>query len=120
MDELRYLISLGFSGSDMVRAVILLVLGSLFVTRRFPPLRMTIILLLIDQAWPIIAAMNEDGGSNAIQASIRWSAENWEDSLAGFMVRAAGFYIFVRGTFSLRRKLHEALPEEKKAGALPF
>lgn len=120
MEQLLYVLSLGFSGSDAARAVVLVLMGALFVTKRFPPWRMVLLLLLIDLAWPYAGMLRGGSGLREIEFAIRAVFVHWQDALAGFLVRAAGFYIFVRGTFSLRRKLHEAFPEEKKAGALPF
>lgn len=121
MEQLLYLFSLGFSGSDASRALILLLVGALFVTNRFPPMRMTLLLLVVDQAWPYVQMLRE-GSHHGVEIAIRGQLMHWEDGLVGLLVRAAGFYLFIRGTFSLRRKLHNAFPEdgEKKAGFLPF
>ncbi|MEE4212169.1 MAG: hypothetical protein V2I43_23230 [Parvularcula sp.] len=120
MDEALYLFSLGFSGSDAVRALVLLLLGSLFVTNRFPPWKMTILLLTIDQLWPYGVMLHDGLGPRAIELALRGGALHWQDALIGFLIRAGGFYLFVRGTFSLRRKLHNALPEEGNRGANPL
>lgn len=120
MDALLYLFSLGFSGSDALRALVLVLLGSLFVTTRFPPMRMTILLLIVDQIWPYAAMLNDGYSHKSVELSIRASAVHWQDAMVGFLVRAAGFYLFIRGTFSLRRKLHNVLPDEEKQKALPF
>ena len=121
MEQLQYVFSLGFSGSDATRALILLLVGALFVTNRFPPMRMTIVLLIIDQAWPYVQLLR-DTGHYGFEMAVRGQLAQWEDSMVGLLVRAAGFYIFIRGTFSLRRKLHNAFPEgaERKPGFLPF
>jgi hypothetical protein len=111
MDEALYLFSLGFSGSDAIRAMILLLLGSLFVTNRFPPWKMTLLLLAVDQLWPWAVMVQDGFGHRSIEIAIRGAALHWQDAAIGFLVRAAGFYVFVRGTFSLRRKLHNALPD---------
>ncbi len=121
MEQLQYLFSLGFSGSDATRALLLLLIGALFVTNRFPPMRMTIVLLIIDQALPYIQ-MLRDGGHLGAEIALRGQLMHLEDTMVGFLVRAAGFYVFIRGTFSLRRKLHNAFPEEGegKPKFLPF
>lgn len=120
MEQLLYVFSLGFSGSDATRAVILVLFGALFVSSRLRPFRMTVILLTIDAMWPYIMMLRAGAEPGEVFTMISAQFVDWDDALAGFLVRAAGFYIFIRGTFSLRRKLHAALPEEKQAGALPF
>ncbi|MCQ8185900.1 hypothetical protein [Parvularcula maris] len=107
MDQLLYVLSLGFSGSDAVRALILLLVGALFVGKRILPLKMTVILLVIDLVWPYAAAAFEPGGAASAPSMIQGQAMHWQDGLAAFLVRAAGFYIFIRGSYSLRRKLHQ-------------
>lgn len=121
MDEVLYVFSLGFSGSDATRALILLLLGSLFVSTRLPPWKMTLFLLSIDLLWPYIEMLREGGGPKAVEIVLRGYVQTWQDTLAGFLVRVAGFYVVIRGIFSLRRKLHNAFPESaEKKGALPF
>lgn len=121
MDALVYLFSLGFSGTDAARAALLLLFGALFVTKRFPPWRMTMLLLLIDTAWPYVGMAQAGAGPQAISTAIRGALQFHEDAVVGFLVRASGFYVFLRGTFSIRRKLQNAFPEDKsKPGLLPF
>lgn len=121
MDALVYLLSLGFSGSDAPRAALLLLIGALFVTHRFKPWRMTLLLLVIDLAWPFITMAREGASPAMVNAAIRGALEFPEDAVVGFLVRASGFYLFIRGTFSLRRKLQSAFPDDpKKPGLLPF
>ncbi|NNU17666.1 hypothetical protein HK107_15145 [Parvularcula sp. ZS-1/3] len=120
MEQLLYVFSLGFSGSDATRAIILLLIGALFVTNKFPAWKVTVILLIIDQAWPYVQMLREGDGHKGVEIALRGQAMHWQDVLAGFLVRAAGFYVFIRGTFSLRRKLHNAMPDEGGGKLLPF
>ncbi|MEM9839015.1 MAG: hypothetical protein AAF830_07645 [Pseudomonadota bacterium] len=121
MDALVYLFSLGFSGSDAARAALLLLLGALFITKRFPPWRMTVLLIIIDVAWPYVAMAQAGAGPQEINTALRGAMQFHEDAVVGFLVRLTGFYVFLRGTFSVRRKLQAALPEDKsRPGLLPF
>lgn len=120
MDELLYVISLGFSGSDVGRAMLLVLIGALFVTRRFLPWKMTLVVLVIDQAWPYLSLLAETGNHALVAQSFRGQMMRWEDNLAPFLVRWAGLYILLRGSFSLRRKLQTAFPDDGKPGILPF
>jgi hypothetical protein len=119
MDQLLYVLSLGFSGSDAVRAIILLLVGALFVGKRILPLKMTVILLIIDQAWPYLSLAMEPGAVSSTPSMIQGQAAHWKDGLAAFLIRAAGFYVFIRGSYSLRRKLHDNAPEGS-GKLLPF
>jgi hypothetical protein len=119
MDQLLYVLSLGFSGSDAVRAIILLLVGALFVGKRILPLKMTLILLMIDLVWPYASNALEPGAALSTPSMIQGQAAHWQDGLAAFLVRAAGFYLFIRGSYSLRRKLHENAPDGS-GKLLPF
>ena len=121
MDALVYLFSLGFSGSDAIRAAFLLLFGALFITKRFLPWRMTLLLLAVDFVWPFVGMAMQGYDAPAIRVAVQGTLAMNEDEMVGVLVRAAGFYVFLRGTFSLRRKLHNAFPEDgSKPGLLPF
>ncbi|MEO1656425.1 MAG: hypothetical protein AAFR65_01775 [Pseudomonadota bacterium] len=120
MDALLYLLSLGFSGSDLTRALILVLLGSLFVSARFQPWKMTLLILVIDLLWPYYSMLQDGVGMGVVVDTLAGYADHWQDNAVGLAVRWAGFYVFIRGMFSFRRKLHNALPEEKKAGSMSY
>lgn len=121
MDALVYLLALGFSGTDAIRALLLLLFGALFISRQFLPWKMTLLLLVIDTVWPYAAMLKAGYGLDGVNVMIRGTLAQGDDALAGFLVRAAGFYVFLRGTFSLRRKLHNAFPDSgEKAKLFPF
>ncbi|MEM7740701.1 MAG: hypothetical protein AAF225_07860 [Pseudomonadota bacterium] len=120
MDALLYLLSLGFSGSDLTRALILVLLGSLFVSSRFLPWKMTLLLLAVDQLWPYYSMLRDGVGARVVVDTLIGYADHWQDNIVGLLVRWGGFYIFVRGMYSVRRKLHNALPEQKKAGSMSY
>ena len=121
MDALAYVFSLGFSGSDAVRAIFFLLIGSLFVTKRLPPWRVTTFLLVLDLAWPYVMMLMQGNSFSAVVTSLRAALYLHEDALIGFLVRAAGFYVVLRGTFSIRRRLQEAFPDDgRKSGLMPF
>ncbi|MEM1409258.1 MAG: hypothetical protein AAGG79_00760 [Pseudomonadota bacterium] len=122
MEQLLYVLSLGFSGSDAARAAMLLLIGALFVTKRFRPWRMTLLLLFIDVVWPYAALTFQGAGAGTLEAALKSPMNIHEDAVVGFLVRAAGFYVILRGTFSLRRRLQETFPEKQqgKAGLMPF
>ncbi len=122
MDALLYAFSLGFSGSDMIRAVVLMMIGAFVVTKQFSASKVTAVLLLIDTAWPYGAMLLADGSHKGVEIALRGAIMHWDDYLAGFLVRAAGFYVFIRGSYSVRRKLHESFGEGDSGGAklLPF
>lgn len=115
MEEARYVLSLGFSGSDLVRAIILIAIGSLFVTSRFKPWKMVLFLFAIDQLWPYISMLLDGHSFRTLTLTVRANWVDREDQLLGFLVRLGGFYVAIRGIYSARRKLHNALPEEKTA-----
>ena len=121
MDALAYLFSLGFSGSDAVRAVFFLLIGSLFVTKRLPPWRVTAIIVVIDLLWPYGMMLLQGNDVKSVEAALRGALHLHEDAIVGFLVRTAGFYVVLRGTFSVRRRLHQAFPEDgSKSSVMPF
>jgi len=120
MDALLYLLSLGFSGTDLKRALGLVVLGSLFVSNRFAPWKMTLLLLVVDQLWPFVSVLRSGAGMGVVVDTLVGYGAHWQDNLVGLMVRWTGFYVLIRGMFSIRRRLHNVLPEEKNAGSMSY
>lgn len=121
MDSLAYLFSLGFSGSDAVRAIFFLLIGSLFVTKRLPPWRVTTVLLALDLAWPYAMMLLQGNSFSAVGGALQGAMHFHEDAVIGFLVRAAGFYVVLRGTFSIRRRLQAAFPDDgSKSRLMPF
>ncbi|GGY49797.1 hypothetical protein [Parvularcula lutaonensis] len=123
MEAIAYLFSLGFSGTDAIRAAGFIVIGSLIVSNRLPPWKVTLAIIFIDFLWPYVAMLRDGGGMKAVEISIRGLFLTFDDTFAGYLVRWSGFYVAIRGIFSLRKKLHDLFPEEsekQKKGAMPF
>ena len=122
MSDLLYVLQMGFSGSDLQRALYLILGGSFFVSRRLRPWKVTAALLAGDAVWPYASMVMTDGSHHSAELALRAAATDWQDYSAGWIVRAVGFYGAILGVYSLRAKLHEgeAAQGEPRKKLLPF
>ena len=116
MDDLQYIFSIGFSGSDLPRAVILSFLFAMFAKRDSNIWRMALLALLIDRTvWPI-AAMGASGADiQSIYASIAALFKTFFDDLGIYIVRYIGIVLMVSGFIWMRARIHQMLPNKHAA-----
>lgn len=113
MDDLQYIISIGFSGADLPRAIILSFLFAMFAKRDSNIWRMALLALLIDRTvWPI-AAMGASGADiQSIYASIAALFKTFLDDLGIYIVRYIGIVLMVSGFIWVRARIHQLLPNK--------
>ena len=116
MDDLQYIFSIGFSGADMPRAIILSFLFAMFAKRDSNIWRMALLALLIDRTvWPI-AAMGASGADiQSIYASIAALFKTFLDDLGIYIVRYIGIVLMVSGFIWMRARIHQLLPNKHAA-----
>ena len=116
MDDLQYIFSIGFSGSDLPRAIILSFLFAMFAKRDSNIWRMALLALLIDRTvWPI-AAMGASGADiQSIYASIAALFKTFLDDLGIYIVRYIGIVLMVSGFIWMRARIHQLLPNKHAA-----
>ena len=123
MQDLYYIFSLGFSGSDFVRALWIGLVASLLATRRFRPWKVVIIALTIDLIWPFYAMSLYGYETDVIVASIGTTLNNIPQDMAYYLIRYIGFLGLVYLGYNLRRFVHGYEPPDvhkKKKTVYPY
>lgn len=111
MDDLEYIIGIGFSGGDLPRAVILAFLFAMFARKDTNVWTYALFALLIDRiAWPI-AAMSASGAEwDTVLASIGAMFKTFVDDLGLYFVRYMGLVLMILVFMWARYSIHRALP----------
>ncbi len=122
VEDLQYIISLGFSGADVWRGVVIAFFAAMITTRQSHVWKMGLIAFAIDRLiWPI-AGMGMAGAElNSIYASIGAMAQTFSDDLGIYVVRYLGLCLMMSVIVSARRRIHHASPPKtKQAPAYPY
>lgn len=122
MEDLQYIISLGFSGSDIPRAIGLAFFAAMITNRQSDVWITALFLLFIDRAvWPIAAMAFSGVEIHAIYAAIGAMVRNFPRDLGIYVVRYLGLCLMMSIFVSGRRRLHHAIPPKtKQAPAYPY
>lgn len=115
MQDLEYILGIGFSGADLPRAVILAFLFAMFANKDTNIWRMGLLALLIDRlVWPI-ASMGAAGADiQAIYASVGALVKTFIDDLGIYIVRYIGLTLMIGGFRWFRASIHKMAPGGKK------
>lgn len=116
MEDLNYIIGIGFSGADLPRAVILAFLFAMFAQGNGNIWKAGLLALLIDRTvWPI-AAMGASGAElQSVYSAIAGMAKSFKADLGIYIVRYIGLVLMIGGFRWLRAGIHGMSP--KKAAA---
>lgn len=116
MEDLRYIVTLGFSGSDVVRAVILAFLFAMMTARQSDVWRMAAFAFIIDRfIWPIAGMALSGSDIHAIYASIGAFFTSFLDDLGIYVVRYLGLCLMMSVFIALRRRIHHVKQEKSAA-----
>lgn len=116
MEDLEYIIGIGFSGADMPRAVILAFLFAMFARKDTNVWAYSLFALLIDRTvWPI-AAMGASGADiQSIYASISAMFSTFLDDLGVYFVRYMGLVLMILAFTWVRSSLNRMTPGKRAA-----
>ena len=116
MEDLNYIIGIGFSGADLPRAVILAFLFAMFAQGNANIWKAALLALLIDRTvWPI-AAMGASGAElQSIYAAIGGMVRSLKDDLGIYIVRYIGLVLMIGGFRWLRASIHNISPKRAAA-----
>lgn len=122
MEDLSYIFSLGFSGSDLWRGLWIGLCFSLIASRKFRPWKVGILAFVADRIWPFYAMSLHGYEGDVIARSVMAALTNLPHDLAFYTVRYLGILALVYLGYNLRRTLHEHAPEHgpKGKGVLPY
>lgn len=120
MEDLKDIISLGFSGADVARALILAFALAILPRKKRSCWFLGAIALVIDRlVWPIAGMSIAGADIHSIYASIGALGKTFVDDLGLYVVRYLGLVVMIAAFLALRTKLNEKItpPKAKTAAA---
>ena len=120
MEDLKDIISLGFSGADVARALILAFALAILPRKKRSSWFLGAIALVIDRLiWPIAGMSIAGADIHSIYASIGALGKTFIDDLGLYVVRYLGLVVMIASFMAFRAKLNEkvAPPKAKPAAA---
>ncbi|MEM6414126.1 MAG: hypothetical protein AAF720_05660 [Pseudomonadota bacterium] len=115
MDDLSYIVGLGFSGDDVPRAIIIsLVMAVVFATRH-PVWKVGIAALFVDHViWALVSQAAAGAGTDTIVMSLRAMVQTFTDDLGYYLVRFFGLTVLISIFAGARHKLYVLAPPTSK------
>lgn len=112
MEDLNYIIGIGFSGSDMPRAVILAFLFAMFAAGNTNIWKVALLALLIDRTvWPIASMGSQGAHLDSIYAMLNGMVKSFKDDIGIYLVRYIGIVLMVGGFRWLRAAVQGLSPK---------
>lgn len=114
MKDLDYIVSLGFSGADVWRAVIIAFFLAMMMGKKATVWQIGFIALFIDRlVWPIAGQAVSGADIQSIYASIGAMFQTFFDDIGIYVVRYIGLTIMIAAFIALRRRIHQMAPSKK-------
>ena len=116
MEDLSYIVSIGFSGADLPRAAILAFLFAMFAQGNGNIWKIALLALLIDRlVWPIAAMGSSGADIQSIYATIGGMAKTFTKDLGVYIVRYIGLVLMIGGFRWMRASIHNLSPGKAAA-----
>lgn len=116
MEDLNYIIAIGFSGSDLPRAVILAFLFAMFAAGNTNVWKVALLALLIDRTvWPIAEMGSKGAELEAIYAMLNGMVKSFRDDIGIYIVRYIGLVLMIGGFRVLRAWIQSIGPRKAAA-----
>lgn len=118
MNDLLYIISLGFSGSDVWRALICAFFTAMLVNKRAGLWAMAGVALFVDRlVWPVIEQAFSGAKTETLYASVGAMFTTLLPNLGLYVVRYLGLIILIALFLEARKRLHGGKSDVKKPAA---
>lgn len=120
MEDLKTIVSLGFSGADVVRALIIAFTLAIVPRKKRSAWFLGAIALSVDRlVWPIGGMALAGSDIHSIYASIAALGKTFIDDLGLYVVRYLGLVVMIAFFTAMRANLHTKLapPKAKPAAA---
>ena len=120
MQDLLTILELGFSGSDVWRAVICAFFTAMLVSKKAGAWAMGGVALLVDRlVWPVMEQAFAGATTKALYGSVGGVFLTLGDNLGLYLVRYLGLVIMIALFLILRKRIHGggAAPAKKPAAA---
>ncbi len=119
MDDLKDIVSLGFSGADVIRALIIAFTLAILPRKRRSAWFLGAIAIIIDRfIWPITGMALAGANIHSIYASIDAMGKTFIDDLGLYVVRYLGLVVMIAVFLAFRANLNARLaPAKAKTAA---
>lgn len=118
MEDLKDIISLGFSGGDVIRAVLITFAIAILTRKKRSTWALGALALVIDRlVWPIGGMALAGSDIHSIYASIAALGKTLVDDLGLYVVRYLGLVVMIALFIALRSGLHARLDPPKDTHA---
>jgi hypothetical protein len=118
MEDLKHIIALGFSGSDVAQALLITFTIAIILKKRRSAWFLGAIALLFDRVFFPIGGMAAAGADiHSIYASIAALGKTFVDDLGLYVVRYVGLVILIAAFTAMRMGLQARLAPPKEAAA---
>lgn len=120
MEDLKTIISLGFSGADVTRALIIAFTIAILPRKKRSSWFLGAIALIIDRLiWPITGMSIAGSDIHSIYASIAALGRTFIDDLGLYVVRYLGLVVMIAAFLAMRANINAKLapPKAKPAAA---
>ena len=115
MEDLGYIFNLGFSGTDVWRAVLLSFVLGMFVSKKRSIVMLAFWALIIDRViWPISAQAASGAELHTIYASIGALFQTFVDDLGLYLVRFLGIVAMMGIFVFIRMRIHKPYMKKMK------
>lgn len=116
MEDLKTIISLGFSGADVVRAIILAFMLAILPRKKHSVWMLAALALFIDRLiWPIAGMAVAGSDIHSIYASIAALGKTLVDDLGVYVVRYLGLVVMIAAFTGMRSGIYTKLSPQKAA-----
>ncbi|MEL6113070.1 MAG: hypothetical protein AAFR20_09710 [Pseudomonadota bacterium] len=120
MEDLVYILSLGFSGSDFWRAIIIAFFAAMLVGKSRPVAIMGIWALFVDRlAWPLTTMWMAGADSAIMTDTVSGMMQSLNLDLGLYLVRYAGLMVMIAAFAHLRRRIHKPRTDKAKGKLKP-
>lgn len=106
MDDFGFVLAVAFSGADLTRALWLGLVGSLFCSPKFHPLKATILIFLVDRSWPYIGMALSGFSMSDIAISLAYAIDSLPRDATIHLTRFVGLYALCASGYWIRLTLH--------------
>ncbi len=114
MEDLNYIVGIGFSGVDIIRAIIIAFFMAMLAPKKRSIWFVGFIALLIDRVvWPILGMAISGSGIHSVYASIGAFVETFGNDLGLYVVRYLGLTIMIAAFVAARARIHTMKPIKK-------
>lgn len=111
MDDLNYILGIGFSGADVWRALVIAFFLAMLLGKKHGTWFIAGVALLIDRlVWPISGMAISGSDIQSIYASIGALFSTFIDDLGLYAVRYVGLAVLIAAFIGMRARIHAMAP----------